>query len=100
MFRWDGHRLHARLSAGLVRKGYALMEMAPPADVREALAALGEVLDDPALAVEFTIGRGQVQILNNRELGHYRSAFEDEPGAPRHLIRLWMRERGRRSYDG
>jgi alpha-ketoglutarate-dependent taurine dioxygenase len=100
MFRWDGRRLHARLSAGLVRNGYALMEMEPPPDVRDALAALTEVLDDPALAIEFTIGRGQLQLLNNREFGHYRSAFEDEPGAPRHLVRLWIREHGRRSYDG
>ena len=100
MFSWDGRRLRARLSAGLVRKGYALMEAVPPADVQDALAALTEVLDDPALTIEFTIARGQIQLLNNREFGHYRSAFEDDPAAPRHLVRLWVRERGRRSYDG
>jgi alpha-ketoglutarate-dependent taurine dioxygenase len=100
MFRWDGRRLRARLSAGLVRKGYALMEVEPPPDVRDALAALGEVLDDPALAIEFTIARGQLQLLNNREFGHYRSAFQDDPAAPRHLVRLWIREQGRRHYDG
>jgi alpha-ketoglutarate-dependent taurine dioxygenase len=100
MFRWDGQRLRARLSAGLVRKGYALMELTPPADVQDALAALVEVLDDPELAIEFTIARGQIQLLNNREFGHYRSGFEDDPAAPRHLVRLWVRERGRRSYDG
>jgi alpha-ketoglutarate-dependent taurine dioxygenase len=100
MFTWDGRRLQARLSAGLVRKGYALMEVAPPADVQDALAALTEVLDDPTLTIEFTIARGQIQLLNNREFGHYRSAFTDNPAVPRHLVRLWARERGRRSYDG
>jgi alpha-ketoglutarate-dependent taurine dioxygenase len=100
MFRWDGQRLRARLSAGLVRKGYALMEITPPADVQEALTALSEVLDDPALAIEFTVARGQIQLLNNRAFGHYRSTFEDDPAAPRHLVRLWVREQGRRSYDG
>jgi alpha-ketoglutarate-dependent taurine dioxygenase len=100
MFSWDGRRLQARLSSGLVRKGYALMEIAPPPDVQDALAALTEVLDDPALTIEFTIARGQIQLLNNREFGHYRSAFEDDPAAPRHLVRLWVRERGRRTYDG
>jgi len=83
-----------------VRKGYALMEVAPPADVQDALAALTEVLDDPTLTIEFTIARGQIQLLNNREFGHYRRAFTDDPAVPRHLGRLWARERGRRSYDG
>jgi alpha-ketoglutarate-dependent taurine dioxygenase len=100
MFRWDGQRLRARLSAGLVRNGYALMEITPPADVQDALAALSDVLDDPGLAIEFTVARGQIQLLNNRGFGHYRSAFEDDPAAPRHLVRLWVREQGRRSYDG
>jgi hypothetical protein len=100
MFSCEGQRLRARLSAGLVRKGYALMDMAPPADVQDALAALTEVLDDPSLTIEFTIARGQIQLLNNREFGRYRSAFEDDPAAPRHLVRLWVREHGRRSYDG
>ncbi len=100
MFRWDGQRLRARLSAGLVRKGYALMEIAPPSDVQDALAALSDVLDDPGLAIGFTVARGQIQLLNNRGFGHYRSAFEDDPAAPRHLVRLWVREQGRRSYDG
>jgi hypothetical protein len=100
MLRWDGQRLSARLGPMLVRKGYAVMEMEPPADVADALAALTEVLADPALTIEFTIARGQIQLLNNRAFGHYRSAFEDDPAAPRHLVRLWIRERGRRTYDG
>jgi hypothetical protein len=101
MISWDGRDLSARLSAPyLVRKGYELMELEVPADVEDALAALAEVVADPALTIEFTIARGQIQLLNNRAFGHYRSAFEDDPAAPRHLVRLWMREQGRRTYDG
>jgi hypothetical protein len=46
--------------------------------------------------------RGQVQYLNNHEVGHYRSEFEDfaEPERKRHLFRLWHREEGSSSYDG
>ena len=46
--------------------------------------------------------RGQIQYLNNHEVGHYRSAFEDfdEPERKRHLYRLWHRETGSTSYDG
>jgi alpha-ketoglutarate-dependent taurine dioxygenase len=100
MLRWDGRRLSARLGTMLVRKAYTMMEMELPADVADALAALTEVLADPSLTIEFTIGRGQIQLLNNRAFGHYRSAFEDDPAAPRHLVRLWVREQGRRTYDG
>lgn len=100
MLRWDGRRLSARLGPMLVRKAYAMMETEVPADVADALAALAEVLADPSLTIEFTIGRGQIQLLNNRAFGHYRSAFEDDPAAPRHLVRLWVREHGRRTYDG
>ncbi len=101
MIRWDGTELFARLgTASLVQRGYELMELEVPADVQDALAALSEVVADPALTIEFTIDRGQIQLLNNRAFGHYRSAFEDDPAAPRHLVRLWIREQGRRSYDG
>lgn len=101
MITWDGHRLSARLNApNLVRKGYELMEIEVPADVEDALGALSEVVADPALTIEFTIARGQIQVLNNRAFGHYRSSFEDDPAAPRHLVRLWMRDAGRRTYDG
>jgi hypothetical protein len=101
MLHWDGHRLSARLAApALVRKAYALMDVPVPPDVEDALAAVTEVLADPRLTIEFTIARGQIQLLNNLAFGHYRSAFEDEPAAPRHLVRLWIRERGRRTYDG
>ncbi len=46
--------------------------------------------------------RGQIQYLNNHEVGHYRSEFEDfdEPERKRHLYRLWHREAGSTSYDG
>ena len=44
----------------------------------------------------------QMQYLNNIELAHYRSHFEDndDPEKKRHLFRTWHRERGLRNYDG
>ncbi len=101
-FRWDGARLRARLSVTLVRKGYALMGAELDAEGAEALDALGEVMADPSLWIEFTIQRGQLQYLNNWEFCHFRSEFKDHAdlALKRHLIRLWFREQGRRSYDG
>jgi len=90
----DG-RLAARFSPGLVRKGYALMETPLDAETEDALAALGDVLRDERLWIEFTIERGQLQYLNNREFAHYRSEFKDDETRKRHLIRLWFGAGGR-----
>lgn len=46
-----------------------VMEMEPPAEVADALAALTEILG-PVLTIEFTIARGQIQLLNSRAFGH------------------------------
>jgi len=98
--RYEGGRLRARFSPSLVRKGYALMETVIDAEGEDALAALAEVMKDTRLWMEFTIGRGQLQYLNNQEFAHYRSEFKDDETHKRHLIRLWFREHGRRFYDG
>lgn len=101
-FRHDRSRLKVRISDHLIRNGYALMGEELDAQGREALDALREILADPSLWVEFTIQRGQLQYLNNSEFAHFRSEFtdHDDPACKRHLIRLWYRGHGRRSYDG
>jgi len=45
---------------------------------------------------------GQFQFVNNKVIGHSRTQFEDfeEPDERRHLVRLWMRDKGDRSYPG
>ena len=59
-----------------------------------------EVVDSPDLWVEFTIERGQIQYLNNRAFAHSRTDFRDatEPERKRHMIRVWTREEGRRTF--
>ena len=71
-------------------------------EAREALLAMREILDSAELAVELTIQRGQVQLINNRAFAHARTDFTDapEPHLKRHLIRLWTREEGRRTFHG
>jgi Taurine catabolism dioxygenase TauD, TfdA family len=99
-FQYDGNRLLARFSPGLVRKGYALMEKPLDPEAEDALEALALVMADARLWMESTIERGQLQYLNNREFAHYRSEFADGESQKRHLIRLWFRSAGRRFYDG
>src|SRR5262245_9235512 len=59
--QFDGRRLRARFSPGLVGKGYALMETPLDAEGAAALDALAQVMADPRLWMEFTIERGQLQ---------------------------------------
>ncbi|MBV8600993.1 MAG: TauD/TfdA family dioxygenase, partial [Candidatus Eremiobacteraeota bacterium] len=45
---------------------------------------------------------GQIQLVNNRSTCHARTEFFDGDAAheKRHLIRLWLRDSGKRGYRG
>ena len=92
----------ARLSRYLIEQGYELAGAEMGEAERTALQALSDVIDDPALYKEFQFERGQIQVVDNRRLGHKRTGFEDwpEPERRRMLIRLWLREQGRPFYNG
>ncbi len=57
----------------------ALLELM---DLYEAVAA------DPAIGLAFKLRPGDIQVLNNHVTPHARSAFEDEPGKERLLLRF------------
>jgi alpha-ketoglutarate-dependent taurine dioxygenase len=101
-FSWRNERLFARANSSLVRKGYEVAGKPMDAALADALDAIDEVCAAEDLWFEAPLARGQVQYLNNHEVGHYRSAFEDyaEPEHKRHLYRLWHRTTGSSSYDG
>jgi hypothetical protein len=101
-FSWRGERLFARANASLIRKGYEVAGLSMDAALIDALDAIDEVCAAPDLWYEAPLERGQIQYLNNHEVGHYRSAFEDyeDPARKRHLYRLWHRNIGTPSYDG
>jgi alpha-ketoglutarate-dependent taurine dioxygenase len=100
IFQWDGRSFVGRFNERLIEMGAELdgTPLDPPA--AEALDAMRRVVDSPELWVEFRIERGQIQYLNNREFAHSRTDFRDasEPHLKRHLIRVWSREEGRRTF--
>jgi alpha-ketoglutarate-dependent taurine dioxygenase len=68
---------------------------------QKALDVLTSVVEDPKNWLEFSLERGQIEIANNRETGHARSGYHDDPSKPRRrLERLWLRDEGRRTYLG
>jgi alpha-ketoglutarate-dependent taurine dioxygenase len=98
----NGEELKARFSVHQIIGGYALH--GEPIDSRgeAALSAALEIFEDDDLSVDFDLEPGQIQFVHNRAVGHSRTAFIDDPdpGRKRHLVRLWMRDHGRRAYPG
>ncbi len=101
-FSWRDGRLFARANASLIRQGYAVAEVAMDPALINALDAIDAVCESSDLWFEAPLQRGQIQYLNNHEVGHYRSEFEDfdEPERKRHLYRLWHRDADGSNYDG
>ena len=68
----------------------------------EIIKAIEEITSSKDLWIEAPLKRGQIQYLNNFELGHFRSKFIDRKNSKvkRHLFRLWHRSNGKISYDG
>jgi alpha-ketoglutarate-dependent taurine dioxygenase len=100
IFQFDGRTLLARVNENLIRSGADLADDPLDGGAQEALKAMRAIVDSPELGVEFTVERGQVQFINNRQFAHSRTIFKDapEPHLKRHMIRLWTREEGKRSF--
>ena len=102
MFERRDGRLVARLSRFQVKNGYKLAgEELDPAGTA-AMEAFEAILNEPGVAARFQFQPGQIQLIDNRALGHKRSAFRDwpEPERKRLLVRLWLRDSGSRAYNG
>jgi alpha-ketoglutarate-dependent taurine dioxygenase len=102
VFQYDGGAFMACVNEKLIETGAELAGEPLDAEARDALTAMRAILDSPELAVQLTIQRGQVQLINNRAFAHARTDFTDavEPHLKRHMIRLWTREEGRRTFHG
>jgi len=89
-------------SRRLIEYGYQLSDEDMDTESETAVSALCEILERPELNISFEFQPGQIQIVNNRRLGHRRTAYADwpDPDRRRHLVRLWVRRRGRPFYLG
>jgi alpha-ketoglutarate-dependent taurine dioxygenase len=101
VFEYAGE-LQARFSVHQINGGYALNGEPIDSEGERALASVLEIFEDDALTVDFDLEPGQIQFVHNRAIGHSRTAFVDhlEPDRKRRLVRLWMRDHGRRAYPG
>jgi alpha-ketoglutarate-dependent taurine dioxygenase len=102
MFEREGNRLVARLSHFQVINGHKLAGVPLDNEGAAALDAFEQILNEPGLSARFQFEAGQMQLIDNRALGHKRTAFTDwpEPERKRLLVRLWLRDGGGRAYNG
>jgi alpha-ketoglutarate-dependent taurine dioxygenase len=63
-------------------------------DERALLDLYEEIASLPELRLDMQFEVGDVQLLSNHVILHARTAYEDVPNEPRHLLRLWL------SFDG
>lgn len=59
----------------------------------ELLDLIDELCQDPELHLDMDFTPGDIQFLSNRTVLHSRTAYEDDPERPRHLLRLWLGRR-------
>jgi alpha-ketoglutarate-dependent taurine dioxygenase len=95
-------RLTSRLSHRHVVNGHKMAGVALDALGEDALETLEATMNQAHLIREFFFEPGQIQIVDNRRLGHRRTGYTDfnETDRKRHLVRLWLRTEGRRFYNG
>lgn len=60
---------------------------------------IDELVNDPAIHLQMSFARGDMQFLHNHQILHARNDFENwpEPARQRHLLRLWMAPRSARA---
>ena len=94
--------LRVRVSRNLIYQGYNLEGKMIDKTSEAALDAFFSIIDDPKMYIEFHFEKGQIQFLNNRLIGHKRTSYRDssEDGIKRKLLRVWLRETGKRFYNG
>ena len=97
-----GDDLLARFSVHQINSGYAMKGQPVDNEGAAALAATLDIFEDPEVSIDFEFQPGEIQFVDNRTLGHSRTEFEDWPELDRrrHLVRLWLRDHGRRAYTG
>lgn len=101
VFRYFGGLLSCVFNASSVKQAERRMGRPIPAREMAILDRIVELAHDPAFCLEMTFQPGDIQLLNNYTVVHWRTKFEDWPEAERkrRLYRLWISRRGERAVD-
>ncbi|MCW5749776.1 MAG: TauD/TfdA family dioxygenase [Alphaproteobacteria bacterium] len=93
VFNWHEGRLSAIYQRQYINSAERFPEVPRiTPELKEALDLFDRLADDPRLNFTMALEPGDMQFVHNHTILHDRTAFEDwqEPGAKRHLLRLWL----------
>ncbi|MFT5173340.1 MAG: hypothetical protein ACI8W7_001515 [Gammaproteobacteria bacterium] len=99
--RADG-QVRGRFIKWLLYRGYELAGEIFDEQGKLALETLFEIMSETRNHLCFELQAGQIQYMNNYRVAHCRTEYEDfdEVQRKRHLVRIFLRDSGRRSYMG
>jgi alpha-ketoglutarate-dependent taurine dioxygenase len=102
MFQLEGGHLRARYNRKHPFKGAELVGSRLDDVGAEAVTTMGAIMDEPGNAVEFQLEAGQIQYVNNYSVAHRRYPYVDHERFEdrRHLVRIFLRDFGHRTYMG
>ena len=103
VFRYDGEEVRGRFIKWLLYRGYELMGEPFDQPGQDAIETMFDIMSEPDRHVSFSLEPGQIQYVNNFRIAHRRTEYEDATEAPearRHLVRIFLRDEGRRTFMG
>jgi hypothetical protein len=92
----------ARFNPFMIFDGYRVAGTPIDNIGKAALDTMWSVMDEPEMHCEFILESGQIEYLGNWRVAHRRTAYEDwsDEAQRRHLVRIFLRDFGRRSFNG
>lgn len=93
VFSYTRGRLRFRYMRYWIERGHD--RAGEPLDIegRAAINALDAELSAPEHVLSFRMSSGEMLFLDNTLVAHDRDAYEDDPTAPRLMLRLWLAAR-------
>ncbi len=73
-----------------IEKGHQEAGLSLGDEEMAALDSLDTLLSLPRFAAQFRLEAGDHVWVNNHLVAHNRTGYEDDPRAPRHLVRMWI----------
>jgi hypothetical protein len=101
VYRWYRGVLSCVFNATSVRTAQQRMGREVPPHEMALLDRIVELAHSPELCLEMVFEPGDIQLLNNHTVVHWRTGFVDhpEPARRRRLYRLWLDRPGERAVD-
>jgi len=101
VYRWYRGVLSCVFNATSARQALVRMGRTLPPRELAILDRIVELAHSDEFRLDMTFRPGDIQLLNNHTVLHWRTGYEDwpEPGRKRRLYRLWLNRPGERPVD-